>query len=181
MEAEIDRIAIAKLEERYGIAKSVLYDRMNALGIKAEKIGNRSYLSGEQLQLLDGLHEHMKAGGSLAMFVERVGKQTAEQSAEQSSMVVAGQSAEQSALLKIVAAMLDRQSTAPSPFESRRQLKEVAEEGWYLFTSELLPLLGLKSIPPLDDHNRFTRMGFVFWRAGKASREYEWRVTKVQP
>ncbi|MGL5922177.1 hypothetical protein [Chroococcidiopsis sp.] len=180
---EIDKVSITKLEKRYSIAKSVLYDRMNALGIKPEKIGNRSYLSGEQLQLLDELQEHMKSGGSLAMFADRISKQTA----EQSNMMVAGQtteqSTEQSALLRIVtASLLDRQPapTTLDPFENRRKLKEIAEEGWHISTSELLPLLGLKSIPPLDDHNRFTRMGFVFWKVGKVGREYEWRITKVQ-
>ena len=67
---KLDRVPIAQLPSKYGIVKSVLYDRLNRLGIKSEKIGNKSYLSAEQLELLDQLDAHLNAGGSMAQFVD---------------------------------------------------------------------------------------------------------------
>ncbi len=46
---KLDRVPVAQLPDKYGIVKSVIYDRINRLGIKPTKIGNKSYVSGEQL------------------------------------------------------------------------------------------------------------------------------------
>ncbi|MEH1825328.1 MAG: hypothetical protein V7L22_08150 [Nostoc sp.] len=48
---KLDRVPVAQLPDKYGIVKSVIYDRINRLGIKPTKIGNKSYVSGEQLEL----------------------------------------------------------------------------------------------------------------------------------
>ncbi|MBG1269540.1 hypothetical protein [Nostoc sp. WHI] len=50
---KLDRVPVAQLPDKYGIVKSVLYDRINRLSIKPTKIGNKSCVSGEQLDLLD--------------------------------------------------------------------------------------------------------------------------------
>lgn len=186
---EIDRIAIAELEKQYGIPRSVLHDRMNALGIKRTRIGNKAYIDGGALQLLNDLDAHMKrrlGGGSfprqhslakqpMALFLESVGK-----SKEQTDLTVARQDSSQTEILiKAIAYLMNQQPV--DEFQSRRKLKEVAEEGWQLSTSELLTLLMRSSIPPLDDHQRFSRMGFTFWQVGKGGRQYEWRVSKVEP
>lgn len=172
--SEIDRIAIAGLEKQYSIPRSVLYDRMNALGIKRTKIGSRAYIDGSSLQMLNDLDAHMKAGQPMALFLESVGSER-----EQTEIAVAGQTTGQTEILiKAIAYLMNQQPT--DELQSRRKLKEVAEEGWRLSTSELLALLMRSSIPPLDDHQRFSRMGFTFHRMGKVGREYEWRVSKVQ-
>ena len=67
----LDRVPVAQLPDKYGIVKSVIYDWINRLGIKPTKIGNKSYVSGEQLELLDQLDAHMKAGGSMAHFADQ--------------------------------------------------------------------------------------------------------------
>jgi len=77
---ELDRVPVAQLPSKYGIVKSVLYDRINRLGIKPQKIGNKSYLSGEQLELLDQLDAHINAGGSMAEFADRHTSQSGSQS-----------------------------------------------------------------------------------------------------
>lgn len=172
---EIDRIAIAELEKQYGIPRSVLHDRMNALGIKRTRIGNKAYIDGGALQLLNDLDAHMKAKQPMALFLESVGK-----SKEQTDLTVARQDSSQTEILiKAIAYLMNQQPV--DEFQSRRKLKEVAEEGWQLSTSELLTLLMRSSIPPLDDHQRFSRMGFTFWQVGKGGRQYEWRVSKVEP
>lgn len=69
---------------------------------------------------------------------------------------------------------------APHPLENYFHLDKAAREGYYLPTSMLLPILSRKSIPKLDDHNRFSMMGFVFWKIGRVGNQYEWKVTKEQ-
>lgn len=171
--SEIDRIAIAGLEKQYDIPRSVLHDRMNALGIKRTKIGNKAYIDGDALQLLNSLDAHMKAKQPMALFLESIGK-----SKEQKDLTVARQDSSQTEILiKAIAYLMNQQPV--DEFQNRRKLKEAAQEDWYLSTSELLSLLNLKTVPRLDDHNRFKRMGFVFWRLSKVGRQYEWHVKKV--
>ena len=61
---------INELIERYGITRKPLYSRINALNIKLSKnLDNKSFATPEQVELLDQLHEHLKAGGNLKSFV----------------------------------------------------------------------------------------------------------------
>ena len=111
----------------------------------------------------------------MALFLESV-----EKPSEQTEITVAGQTTGQTEILiKAIAYLMNQHPSGV--LQSRRQLKEVAEEGWRLSTSELLGLLMRSSMPPLDDHGGFSRMGFTFHRMGKVGRQYEWRVSKVQP
>lgn len=180
--SEIDRIAIAGLEKQYGIPRSVLYDRMNALGIKRTKIGSRAYIDGEALQLLNNLDAHMKAGQPMALFLESV-----EKPSEQTKIAVAGQATGQTEILikalaqlnEVVAHLMNQQPG--EELYAWQKLEEVSEHNWHIPTSQLLSLLGRTTIPSLDDHHRFSRMGFTFHRMGKVGRQYEWRVSKMQP
>lgn len=61
----------SKLQERYGVVKSVIYSRLYALGIKPQRRGHKSYISAEQLQLMDDLDAHLKAEGGTDEFVKQ--------------------------------------------------------------------------------------------------------------
>ena len=69
----------------------------------------------------------------------------------------------------------------PDPLANYRLLEEVAKKGWALPTSQLLPMLGLKSVPRLecDGSTFFSRRGFRFERQPKTGLESEWRVSKT--
>jgi len=58
------------LSEKYGVSRAVVYDRLNALHIKPYKQGNRSYITADQLKLMDDLHAHLSAGGKTNKFVK---------------------------------------------------------------------------------------------------------------
>lgn len=61
---------IAELQERYDITKKPLYSRAKALGLEFSKNSeNKSFASTEQVEVLDQLHEHLKAGGTLKNFL----------------------------------------------------------------------------------------------------------------
>jgi len=78
MESEIDgsagslrehRFPVKSLMERYNITRSVLYNRFKGLGIIPTKFGRQSYVTGEELALLDQLHEYIQAGGYITGFI----------------------------------------------------------------------------------------------------------------
>ena len=68
---EIDPYPVSQLTTRFGIGRTALYDRINALNIVPTKQGSKSFVTKEQLHRLDELDEHLKEGGAIADF-ERV-------------------------------------------------------------------------------------------------------------
>jgi hypothetical protein len=183
---EIDRLAVASLGDRYGISRSVLYSRINALKIEPEKLGNRAFVSGGQLALLDGLHDHLKDGGSTAEFLEIKGLDDEKPSGKPSGEQSAGQitfSPDAGQLLNLLA---EQQHTEQSAEQSNlhwterlRCLEEAYEKGWLLSTSQLAELLGISS-HTLTSFHECDRYGFHLSRAGMNGAEIAWKVGKAQ-
>jgi hypothetical protein len=181
MSTEIDRLAVASLSDRYGISRSVLYHRINSLQIQPEKLGKRSFVSAEQLALLDGLHDHIKHGGASAEFLEakglsaiQFGKQSDEQLGGQMTLAGAGQ------LLSLLADQSVEQSDKQSTIhwtERLRFLEEACQNKWLLSTSQLAELLGISS-HTLTSFQNCDRYGFSFTRSGLNGVEIAWRITK---
>lgn len=69
-DAQLDSFPVSSLQHRYKIVRSAVYTRLEALNIKPEKQGGRAYVNGEQLRLLDALHDHIEKGGTTSEFVE---------------------------------------------------------------------------------------------------------------
>lgn len=69
-DAQLDSFPVSSLQHRYKIVRSAVYNRLEALNIKPEKQGGRAYVNGDQLRLLDALHDHIEKGGTTAEFVE---------------------------------------------------------------------------------------------------------------
>lgn len=177
---EIDLVPIKDLWKQYSVGKTFFYQLLDELYIEPVKYGTRSYLSGEDKAKLDKYFSlsHPKR----EQFVrEQVGIVQMELTNEriQLTSVESGLIKALAQLNEVIAHLMNQHPT--DELQSRRQLKEVAEEGWRLSTSELLGLLMRSSIPPLDEMHSFSRMGFTFTRMGKVGRQYEWRVSKVQP
>jgi len=64
--------------------------------------------------------------------------------------------------------------TLADPMVNLRSLEEACDRGWLLSTSQLAPLLGLKSL----NGKEFCRYGFRFTRVGRNGSESAWRVGK---
>lgn len=169
---EIDLIPVKDLWKQYSVGKTFFYQLLDELYIVPIKHSTRSYLSGEDKAKLDKYFS-LSIPRREQFVREQVGIVQMELTDERSQLTNV-----ESQLIKAIAYLMNQQQT--DELHSRRKLKEVAEEGWRLSTSELLALLMRSSIPPLDDHQRFSRMGFTFHRMGKVGRQYEWRVSKVQ-
>lgn len=180
-EALLDSLPVASLQKRYDIARSVVYERIKALRIETEKRGNKAYVNAQQIELLDNLHAFLKGGGSTAEFLAFTGL-SAEQSAEQdevSALQPAGQMAmeQMEAIALLVEAIAQRLPTSPpaDPLANLQALEQAAQNGWLLSTSQLAPLLGLKTLSGKELH----RYGFTFTRVGKNGAESAWAIAKA--
>ena len=191
-EGNIDRIPVNQLSARYNLARSAVYKRMSDLGIEREKIGNRAYVSGEQVVLLDELHSFIGVGGNVAEFIARKGldkpnKKAAGDSSSQSSGQSSGLALDQSDMVKLISAIAAEMASSlqPSlaasadPLAYYESLEKAASNGWKLRTSELASLLKLTP-KEIDSYGQtFYEAGFVFNRAGyRSGGETAWLVSK---
>jgi hypothetical protein len=181
MNTEIDRFPVADLPTRYGIKRTALYERLGSLSIRPQKLGNKSYVSGEQLARLDDLHAHLQRGGGIADFLQKP-EDSSDEYDEQGGQLV--QSDQPTALVTLVEALASRGITvqmAPTPIDSLaylRVLQQAAEQEWELSTSELAALLNLTPSTIRRYGGSFADSGFTFTRTGKKRGEIAWAVDK---
>ncbi|MFM7449450.1 MAG: hypothetical protein ACKO24_12735 [Leptolyngbyaceae cyanobacterium] len=181
---EIDRLPVSQLMDRYGIVRSAVYTRMDALGIKPEKVGNKAFVTSKQIKVLDDLHQFLQAGGNTPEFLESRGIQSSTgQSSEQSS----GLSLASPDFVNLIAAItaevasrLQPSTNQPDLFAYFETLEKAAQNGWLLSTSEVAELLDLLPSDIRQYGDRFSEAGFVFTKAGyRAGGEVAWKVSKV--
>ena len=142
MNAEIDNFPVSQLQNRYSIGKQAVYNRLDALGIKPFKEGNRSYITADQLRSLDELHQHIAAGGTMADFSAK--KALSERVDSQLDMVESQLDIVDKPSLPPVAAnfgeLVKAIATAIQPADPLHYmdvLERAAEKGWLLTTYAL--------------------------------------------
>lgn len=178
---EIDRLQVSQLIDRYNIVRSAIYTRLDALGIKPEKIGNKSYVNAEQLRLLDDFHQFIQDGGNTAEFLEMRGISKA---GEEPSGLSSGLSTVQPDMIQLLAAIaqfarLQPPASEPNPLEYFERLEQAARNGWLLKTSEVAFLLDMLPAEIQQYGDSFSEAGFTFTRAGyRAGGEVAWEVSK---
>lgn len=180
--SNVDRLPVGQLSARYNLVRSAIYNRMDALGIKPERVGNKSNVNADQLRLLDDLHQFIQAGGNTAEFIEMRGLRKPEKPPEMSS----GLSAVPPDIFKLVsiiaaeiASRLQPPMPDPDPLAYFETLERAARNGWLLRTSEVAYLLDMPPSALRDYGDRFSEAGFVFTKAGyRAPGEIAWRVSK---
>lgn len=182
---EIDRLPVSLLSERYGIVRSAVYTRLDALGIKPQKVGNKAFVTAEQIKVLDELHQVIERGGTTAEFLENRGLGKSESRTEEESGLSTGLSIGQSSdLVQLVTAIASiiSQNQLPTPPPDRlayfRDLEEAAQNGWILKTSEVAYLLDILPSEIQQYGDTFSDAGFVFTRSGYRAGEVAWRVSK---
>jgi hypothetical protein len=182
---EIDRYPVNQLPDRYSLARSAVYKRMQDLGIAPKKVGQRSYISAQELNLMDELHRFIHQGGSAAEFIEARGLRQRQGSNGN------GQSATGSALATnpgdfgglisaIVSEVVGRLGMGqPDPLKYFETLENAARNGWLPSTSELAELIDLSPREIESYGDRFSEAGFIFSRSGyRKNGEIAWKVTK---
>ncbi len=74
MNTQLDSVSIRDFEERYQLARSGVYRRLDALKAKGypmepeKAAGKRSIFNADQVTLMDALHEHVQQGQDIAAF-----------------------------------------------------------------------------------------------------------------
>lgn len=176
---------VAQLRDRYSIGKQAEINRRKHLGIKPFKIENSYYITQQQLDTLDALHQWLEQGGKMKDFdpsqaVESSGGLTRLDSVEsrpvesQEATLVESEEPEQhpewGPLIELLAEKLQ---PARSPLQNWRELEEACEKGWLLTTTQVRELAGAK-----PHGSKWHRGAFVFSKAGKIGREAAWLVEK---
>ncbi len=164
MDINIDRVPVSQLPSRYDLKRSSVYARMSSLGMRPVQVGRRSYVTQEQLNRLDALDEHIKAGGIIAEFVEPMDSigQATERQVEPKPRSSTKQ------VDKLVNSLAVPMQSPVEELSARLMfLENAAQHGWLLPTHDLAMVLGF-----LPEEN-FSRYGFVFEKRGE-----EWKVGK---
>lgn len=179
----INRLPVSQLSDRYNLVRSAIYNRLDALRIKPERVGNKAYVNAEQLKLLDDLHQFIQAGGNTAEFLEMRGIQ---KEPEQPPDMSTGLSTSQPDIVRLVAMIASEIAARfqppvadPDPLAYFETLERAAQNGWLLRTSEVAYLLDLPPSSIREYGDRFSEAGFVFTKAGYRTRgEVAWKVSK---
>jgi hypothetical protein len=192
---DIDIFPVSQLPARYSLARSAVYTRMKQLGIAPERTGQRAFISGAQLQLLDELHAFIQRGGNAAEFIEArglrknpyhsmppPGKNGNGQIPNSSASELANIPPEMgnfiSALVSELVARLGFGGES-DPLNYFDRLEDAAQKAWLLSTSELADLFDVSPKEIERQGESFTEAGFVFSRAGRRQNgEIAWRVKK---
>jgi len=175
-QGELDRFPVGELPRRWGISRSVAYKRMQELGIQGYKDGRRSYVTGEQLQLLDELDAHIRADGTVAEFLERKGIAAADKPAKQQQ---ADASVERfTDTVERLAEAFGGSEIPEDPLWDLRQLQAAEDHGWLLSSRRLALILGLTPQTINKRRPQFESGGFLLVAHKVVRRQQLWRVTR---
>ena len=189
-------LPMSALTERYGVARSQIYARLDALEkagatVSPIKRSRKVYIPPPLLALLDSMHMLIGKGSTVkdaaatvlgaepkteieqpsVLSVESVG-QSYETSQTEGNQIIPGSDRLED-LLKL--ALLLNQLQPQDELRLYRQLEDIAANGWVLPTKQLAQLLGLKTLSGKE----FKRHGFKFTRVGKVGTQSGWKVEKL--
>jgi hypothetical protein len=136
-------IPMAELSGRWAITPNTVSRRLAFLGIKPIRQGNYRFLTPEQVEQAQKLHDHILSGKSQDTFPRPDGD---------SSQVVrhVAPSGQVAAQVEIAAAMAAALQPAPDPLRRARGLAEAADHQLVLTTDELVAL-GVKGVEGFAD------------------------------
>lgn len=188
-------LTIKDFEQRYKLTRSNIYNRINGLKEKGYQLepmkqGARSIFSAEQGAIMDRLHNHLLAGNDIGSFpdsdgrvqmshpVERptghlVERPTMQQDSLDRSPATLGIASLVEAIAGKLAEVIP--TPQPDPLADLRLIQEACDQQWLLSTSQIAPLLGVKSLSGAS----FERYGFTFTRAGRNGAESAWKISKA--
>ena len=159
---------------RYSFGKTKLYECLDTLGIqRVSRDGDRQvYISEADLAVLD---EYVAISNTEGKAEAKAFALSLKASPEPSEgLAVRDSGVPESGLVQLMQ-MLSQLPVLPAETDAlapQRQLKEAAEEGWLLSTSQVRQILGMKS------WNGGDRFGFKFENVGRMGSGKAWRVNR---
>ncbi len=170
--------------ERYGCDNySTFHNRMVKLGIKPERRGRQSFLSQQQIQLLDRLDEHLRTGGTFGNFIIEEGatvpmpKNTSSMelvASNSHSIVSTGSIGD----MEIVAALQAVANANYDVLTPQKRLKEAAEDGFVLTTEQVSRIVGLSHSTVSSWKTGTRKLGFHFHKEHEGA-SVVWRVSRA--
>ena len=171
--------------ERYGCENnySTFHNRMVKLGIKPERRGRQSFLSQEQIQLLDRLDEHLRTGGTFGNFIIEEGATIPMPKNSSSMELVASNSHSIVSTgsigdMEIVAALQAVASANYDVLTPQKRLKEAAEDGFVLTTEQVSRIVGLSHSTVSSWKTGTRKLGFLFHKEHEGS-SVVWKVSRA--
>ena len=170
--------------ERYGCDNySTFHNRMVKLGIKPERRGRQSFLSQQQIQLLDRLDEHLRTGGTFGNFIIEEGATVPMPKNNSSMELVASNSHSIVSTgsigdMEIVAALQAVANANYDVLTSQKRLKEAAEDGFVLTTEQVSRIVGLSHSTVSSWKTGTRKLGFHFHKEHEGA-SVVWRVSRA--
>jgi DNA-binding transcriptional regulator YiaG len=183
--SSIDRMRTRQVAERYGIEYNSLHNRMNKLGIKPTKEGRESFLSGEDISLLDRLHNHLSvSGNTFANFIIEEGAviPLARESGNEKKMElvkssnVSSGSIVSSELVEILNVFARQQYDVLIP---QKKLLEAATHKFLLTTDQVATILGYSRNTISSWESGTNKIGFSFTKIKEGSSTL-WQISQVE-
>ncbi|NBD32500.1 MAG: hypothetical protein GVY17_05915 [Cyanobacteria bacterium] len=200
MESEIDRFPVKSLMERYNITRSVLYNRFKGLGIVPTKFGRQSYVTGEELALLDQLHEYIQAGGYITGFIRKfkideetealpseqsiehngnhataTRKQNGNQLTTQETVIESPEVLERIIETTVSSTVKAIGASNEDTLEDLETLQRIADNGWLIPTKRLAQIIN-RAPSTLARKPEVNYCGFRLIRAQQEGNQSLWRV-----
>ncbi|MCS6782674.1 MAG: hypothetical protein RMI89_04220 [Gloeomargarita sp. SKYBB_i_bin120] len=197
-DTQLDSFPVELLEDRYQLGHNALYNRLKGLGIKPFKVSRRAYITAQELERLDRLHEFLQQGGTINDFLAQEPNPPTDLSVNRAEIpvnlthligtvadavagaVVTSMRSTAGVIADAVAQRLAQLKVNSDPLEYLRTLEEAYRNGWILSTSEVAHLLRVAPRTITEHGERFEDSGFVFVRVGKKRGEVAWRVGKPE-
>ncbi|MEM9808483.1 MAG: hypothetical protein AAF959_24750 [Cyanobacteria bacterium P01_D01_bin.56] len=179
MDAELDEIPVSSLPDRYGVHRSQVYARMDALkkrdrNLIPTKRGKKSYITRQMMDYLDGMAALIQQGQTTSEAADQVLNQLPTRRAD--SLVDMRQVPSSELAIANQDSGFDPDFDFEELLGKLRGLQELANQNWWLSSSQIANVLELKSLPPGDE---FERYGFRFTKAGKNGPETAWKIEKL--
>lgn len=205
MNTEVDNYPVTELQRRYSVGKQTVYNRLDRLDIKPFKEKRRSYVTADQVRLLDELHRHIVSGKTMADFQvttipvelsmttlarDRMAAQfmplgsrtfyANDEEDEDESLVDSSTFPVDSGLVHISAIKELVKAIASvlgtqDPIHYMNVLERAAASNWILSTSEVKALIGVKPRLKKGSYS-FSRGCWVFTASGKVGSQTGWKV-----
>ncbi len=177
MDAQIDEMPVASLDTRYGVHRSQVYNRLEAIKKRRDDLvphrrGRKSYVSAELLSLLDGMAALIQQGSTTEEAADQVLNQLSNRPADSPADI---RQVDTSAIA-ISSTEPDKPFSIDDTLHMLRALQELADNDWRLSSDQIAHTLELKALPSGDS---FERYGFKFSKAGKNGTQTAWKIEKL--
>ncbi|EKU96958.1 hypothetical protein Lepto7375DRAFT_0888 [Leptolyngbya sp. PCC 7375] len=183
--SELDGLPVASLMERYGVNRSQIYVRLDAIkkidpSLVPVRRGRRSFVSSELLGHLDSIAALLQQGLTTDEAAEQVLGATGQSSTQPDVWPdsLARQDSSDLSTRDLIGLLLANAQRPVAPKDRLAMFKDlqaIVDHDWRPSTSQLCEILELSSL----SGNEFERYGFRFIRQGKNGTESAWKVERA--